>query len=144
MNDATLDDRINGLEAWKKVWREGIVLSLNTPGLEALRRALATGDRRVVQSCTAWPKTAGHGVCQDRPVGYACALGFCGWQGEGLETVGEVEAFVAKVCFETDQRLNNAAVWRFINWYDATQLETARRELLPEIDRELARRGVTV
>ncbi|MBX9582421.1 MAG: hypothetical protein K2X87_19125, partial [Gemmataceae bacterium] len=68
-------------------------------------------------------------------------LGFCGWQGEGLESVGEVEEFFARACFEADQRLGEPAACRwFLNWFDDTPRDQMRRELLPEVDRALAER----
>jgi hypothetical protein len=75
---------------------------------------------------------------QEWPVEAACALGFCGWVGDGLETVGEVEEFFARVCYETDVRLGEAAACRwFLNWYDETPREEMFRELLNEVNRAL-------
>ncbi len=45
-------------------------------------------DPRLTQGSTTTPPL----MCvQDWPVEAACVLGFCGWQGDGLETVAEVE-----------------------------------------------------
>src|SRR5262249_42196250 len=64
---------------------------------------------------------------QDWPVEAACAVGFCGWQGDGLETVAEVEEFFARVCFEIDQRLGEPAACRwFLNWFDETPRDDMR------------------
>ena len=72
---------------------------------------------------------------QDWPVEAACALGYCGWQGDGLETVGEVEEFFARACFEADQRLGEPAACRwFLNWFDDTPRDEMRRELLAEVN----------
>jgi hypothetical protein len=71
----------------------------------------------------------------------ACGLGYCGWQGDGLETVAEVEEFFARTCFEADQRLGEPAACRwFLNWFDETPREEMRRQLLPEVNRSLAQR----
>jgi hypothetical protein len=44
-------------------------------------------------------------------------VGYCAWQGDGLETVAEVEEFFARVCFEADQVLGEPAACRwFLNW----------------------------
>jgi hypothetical protein len=78
---------------------------------------------------------------QDWLVEAACALGFCGWQGESLATVGEVEEFFARVCFEADHRLGEAAACRhFLNWFDDTPRNVMRHALLAEVDLALEAR----
>jgi len=78
---------------------------------------------------------------QDWPVEAACALGFCGWQGERLETVGDVEEYFARCCFEADTRLGEAAACRwFLNWFDDTPRDDMRRDLLAEVELALADR----
>jgi hypothetical protein len=142
MHNQHTDDQINGLEAWRRVWRQGIALSLSTPGLLALRQALVTNDPRLVQGYTAFPVANAEGSA---PPAAACPLGFAGWQGDGLETIDAIEEAFARTCLEADQRLNEPAAARwFIGWVDETPLEIVRAELLPEIDRELTRRGVHV
>jgi hypothetical protein len=82
---------------------------------------------------------------QDWPVEAACALGFCGWQGEKLETVGDVEEYFARCCFEADQRLGEAAACRwFLNWFDDTPRDEMRKELLAEVERAIEERAETV
>jgi hypothetical protein len=79
----------------------------------------------------------------DWPVEGACVVGYCAWQGDGLDTVGEVEETFARVCFEADQRLGEpAAVRYFLNWYDDTPRDEMRRELLSEVNRALSERYV--
>src|SRR5918992_267026 len=81
------------MESWRTVWREGFAPVLSLKGLEALRDALAADDPRLTQGSTTTPPPL---MCvQDWPVEAACALGFCGWQGDELETVGQVEEFFA-------------------------------------------------
>jgi hypothetical protein len=80
-------------------------------------------------------------VMQNWPVQNACALAFCGWQGEGLETVAEVEEFFARVCFEIDERLGEPAACRwFLNWFDDSPRGEMRTQLLSEVRREQQRR----
>jgi hypothetical protein len=131
------------MESWRKVWREGFAPVLSTTGLLALRRALIKDDKRLIQGHTTSPPPL---MCvQDWPVEAACALGFCGWQGEGLETVGEVEEFFARSCFEVDQILGEPADCRhFLNYWDDTPRGEARAELIFEIDLALAARQATV
>jgi hypothetical protein len=127
------------IESWRMVWREGLAPVLSTAGLVALREALRSDDHRLTQGSTTTPPPL---MCvQDWPVEAACALGFCGWQGEDLETVGEVEEFFARACFEADERLGEPAACRwFLNWFDDTPRDQMRKLLLEEVDRVLAER----
>lgn len=128
------------MESWRKVWREGVVPLLTTEELEALRQGLATDDPRLLQGATTTPPPL---MCVlDWPVEAACALSYCGWKGDGLELVGEVEEFFARKCFEIDERLGEPAGCRyFLNWWDETPREEARQELLREVERALVDRG---
>ena len=127
------------MESWRKVWREGLVPLLSTESLGALAKALETDDPRLMQGSTTTPPPL---MCvQDWPVESASALGYCGWQGDGLETVGEVEEFFARMCFEIDQRLGEPAGCRwFLNWFDETPRDEMREQLLAEVNRALALR----
>ncbi len=127
------------MESWRKVWREGLAPLLSTEGLKALARALASDDPRLLQGATTSPPPLQ--CVQEWPVEAACGIGFCGWQGEGLETVSEVEEFFARVCFEVDMALGEPAGCRwFLNWFDETPRDEMRRLLLAEVNLELARR----
>ena len=108
-------------------------------GLEALRDALRGDDPRLTQGSTTTPPPL---MCvQDWPVEAACALGFCGWQGDELESVGEVEEFFARACFEADQRLGEPAACRwFLNWFDDTPRDQMRRELFDEVELAISER----
>lgn len=127
------------MESWRLVWRNGFVPVIPTGGLFALRDALRYDDPRLTQGSTTTPPPL---LCvQDWPVEGACALGYCGWQGEDLRTVGEVEEFFARVCFEADHRLGEPAACRwFLNWFDDTPRDEMRRELLAEVERAIAGR----
>jgi hypothetical protein len=127
------------MESWRKVWREGMAPQLSPAGLEALRRALLNDDARLIQGATTTPPPLA--CVQDWPVEAACVLGFCGWQGDQLETVAQVEEFFARACFEADQRLGEPAACRwFLNWYDETPRAEMRRQLFAEVNRALAQR----
>jgi hypothetical protein len=127
------------MESWQKVWRDGLAPLVSTEGLAVLARALASDDPRLLQGATTTPPPL---TCvQDWPVEAACAVGYCGWQGDGLETVAEVEEYFARVCFELDQRLGEPAACRwFLNWFDETPRVEMRRLLLGEVQRTLAER----
>lgn len=127
------------MESWRKVWREGIAPQLSTAGLEALCKALVNDDERLTQGSTTTPPPLQ--CTQDCAVEAACGVGYCGWQGEGLETVAEVEEFFAKVCYETDRHFGEPTACRwFLNWFDDTPREEMRRLLLPEVTAALAER----
>ena len=129
----------NTMESWRKVWREGLAPLLSTEGLDALSRALTSDDPRLLQGATTTPPPLQ--CVQDWPVEAACGLGYCGWQGEGLESVAEVEEFFARMCFEIDRNLGEPAGCRwFLNWFDETPREEMRHLLLAEIKRTLAER----
>lgn len=131
------------MESWQKVWRDGLAPLIPTGALEVLQVALRNDDPRLIQGATTSPPPL---LCvQEWPVEGACALGFCGWQGEGRETVAEVEEYFARLCFEVDQRLGEPAACRwFLNWFDETPREQMRRLLLAEVQRTLAQRRAAV
>ena len=121
------------MESWRKVWREGFLPQFNEDQKEALRKALTSDDPRLTQGSTTTPPPL---LCvQDWPCEAACAIGFCGWMGgAGLSTVGEVEEFFAKACYEADQLLGEPAACRYwLNWFDDTPRDEMRRELLCEL-----------
>ena len=127
------------MDSWRKVWRDGLAPLISTAGLEALATALHDDDARLLQGATTTPPPLQ--CVQDWPVEAACALGYCGWQGEGLESVAEVEEYFARLCFEVDQRLGEPAACRwFLNWFDETPRDEMRRMLLAEVNRAAARR----
>jgi hypothetical protein len=130
------------MDSWRKVWREGVAPLISSEGLQALARALASDDPRLLQGATTSPPPLQ--CVQEWPVEAACGIGYCGWQGDGLETVAEVEEFFARVCFEVDMALGEPAGCRwFLNWFDETPRDEMRRLLLAEVNTELAQRRAT-
>jgi hypothetical protein len=121
------------MESWKHVFRRGIAPFLPTRGLQALSLALATNDKRVLQSATTSPPPLA--CVSDWTVEAACPIGFCGWQnGEGLNTVVEVEQFFGNVCFMADQAIGEPAACRhFVNWADDTPRQEMFDALLVEV-----------
>jgi hypothetical protein len=127
------------MESWRKVWREGLAPHISTAGLEALRDALICDDARLLQGATTSPPPLQ--CVQDWPVEAACGLSYCGWQGDGLESVAEVEDYFAQRCFEADQVLGEPAACRwFLNWFDETPRDEMRRLLLGELHYTLTQR----
>lgn len=124
------------MESWKTIWRYGFVPELSVTKLEKLRDALERDDPRITQGSTTTPPPL---MCVlDWPVEAACILGYCGWQCDDLTTVGEVELFFAKICFNADQRLKEPAACRwFLIWFDDTPRDEMRRDLITEIKTNL-------
>jgi hypothetical protein len=127
------------MESWRKVWREGIVPQLSTKALEVLQNALENDDPHLIQGATTTPPPLQ--CVQDWPVEAACIISYCGWQGENLKTVSEVEKFFAKTCFQCDQTMQQAAAcsW-FLNYWDDNPRKEVVEELLHEVRCELSRR----
>jgi len=125
------------MELWKLAWR-ALAKFLPTSGLVSLREAVETDDPKLLQGATTSPPL----MCvQDWPIEGACATGWCGWKGNDLKTVGEVEKFFAERCHMCDEELKEpAGVRHFLNWFDDTPRNEMRRLLLPEIDLILAQR----
>jgi hypothetical protein len=144
--DRRIENRREGgasMESWQKAWRDGLAPQLSAGALRTLRQGLATDDPRLVQGATTSPPPLQ--CVQDWAVEAACALGYCGWQGEGLATVQEVESFFAQTCFEADRRLGDGGMVRwFLNWFDDAPRAEMRRLLLVEVNRELERRQPVV
>lgn len=129
------------MESWRIVFRDGFSKVLSTAGLIALREAIRTDDPRLVQGSTTIPRPLE--VAETWPCEGACAMGLCGWLGDGLETIGEVEEFFAKACFEADLLVKSAGGCRwYLNWFDDVPRDVMRRELLAEVELELRRREV--
>lgn len=127
------------MESWRLVWRQGFVPVLSTKALEALRDACFNNDPALIQGSTSTPPPL---LCMaDWPVEAGCMIGYCGWKGEGLERVGQVEEYWAGVCREADALLGEPAACRYaLNWYDETPREEVLRELFFECERALAER----
>ena len=128
------------MESWRRVWRVGLAPLLSVEALAALRKALVEDDQRLIQGATSSPPPIP--AYEDFPCGGCCLLGYLGWQGEGLETVGEVGSFFAAMCYRIDQRVGEPSGVRWLlNEYDEWPRDTMRAMLLPEVDLALSNRG---
>ena len=127
------------MESWRMVWRDGFAPVLSTDGLERSGRPYAKTIRTSAKGATTTPPPL---ACNsERALEGCCSIGWCGWKGEKLETVGEVEEFFARSCFEADQLLGEPAACRwFLNWFDDTPRQQMRLELLAEVERTLEQR----
>lgn len=123
------------IESWRKVWREGVKPLLSVAHLEALHKALATDDVRLLQGATTNPPLM---TVADWDMEGACLIALCGWQGDGLRSVGEVEEFFARMCFQIDEAMGEPAACRFLlSWFDETPRAEMIALLLPEVKMSL-------
>jgi hypothetical protein len=127
------------MTAAEKVFKEGFAPNLSNLELTHLLKALTDDNERLIQGGTTKPPPL---MCvQNWPVEAACAISFMGWR-SGLETVGEVEEYFAKKCFEADQILGEPAACRwFLNWYDDFPREVVFHDLKSWIKEILAQRN---
>jgi len=127
------------LESWRKCWREGFAPTISTRGLLALKKGLERDDPALIQGATTSPPPL---LCvSQEPVDGACAVAYCGWAGENLETVDEVEQYFGTTCARADKLLGEPGACRyFMNYFDEQPRAEVRRELLAEVNRELAQR----
>jgi hypothetical protein len=111
------DDRdIVIVDAWQKVWRDGLALQFTTRGLEGLAAALERDDARLITGATTYPPplqcVADWAVERCCPVCYALLDG----RPPDAVRVGELEEWFAEACWAADQRLGEPAGCRhFLN-----------------------------
>lgn len=126
-------DRVNSLDAdlesWQLVFRRGVAPSLTLEQLERLRLALDMDDSRLIQGATTSPPPL---QCMlDCHAEGCCPISLA----SGLETVGEVSDFFARVCQECDRRLGeDAAVRWLLTWWDDGDRDAVRERLLWEVE----------
>jgi hypothetical protein len=126
------------MEKWRRVWREGLAPHLSRAGLLALLKALIHDDPRLVQGVITTPPSID--ALRERRACGSCAISYCGWVGENLRTVGEIESYFHRVCDAAAIAFHEPAACRyFLNWYDETPRDEMRRELLGEVKLALRR-----
>ncbi len=130
-------------EPWKEVFHRGIAPQLSDAGLEALAVALRDDSPQLLQGATVEPPPL-LCVANWKPQA-ACVVGFCGWHGDGLNTVEEVDRYFSRVCFACDTAMDAGAVCHyFFNFIDELPREDLCRLLLPEVLAVLAARREAV
>jgi hypothetical protein len=121
------------LAAWKKAWRDAISPQLSTRGLEALRRALATDDKRLVQGQTTSPPPLR--CVEDWQLEGGDPIVIALWIGDGYSTVGQAEEQWARLCCKVGHELGDPSGVRFfLNWWDSEARDVVRQQLLIEVD----------
>lgn len=127
----------HSIEKWRKVWRQSISKRLGTRALLVLEAALKIDDPRLIQGAISSP--APLDSLRDCQVKGTCLIGFCGWQAEGRETVGEVESYFHAICDACEADSQEPAICRyFLNWFDDCPRDEMRREMLAEVRLALA------
>jgi hypothetical protein len=126
------------MEPWRTVWRTGVAPVLSDAGLAALERALVTADARLVQGYVFRTEDGDSRA----PLVGACAIGCAAWLGDGIDAAADVGLYFDCLAYECDRRMRQGASlnW-FTSWFDHTPLVEVRRKLLPEVQRERARRA---
>jgi hypothetical protein len=121
------------MERWQVAFRAAAPF-LGLGGLRALEKALRDDDPRLVQGVTTSPPA--HLVMLSWPVEQACLYCYCGWQGDGLGTVGEAQEFFGEAVAATDRAMGEPAGARhLISFWDEAPRGEARAALLPEVRR---------
>ncbi len=124
------------LSEWQRVLRDGLLPLLSHEAKVALRDALARDDARLIQGGTTTPPPLA--CVQDWKCEGACLVGFCGLA-DGLETVGEIEQFFGRMCWEIDQRVGEpAGVRHLLNYFDNEPRPEVFAALVAELDAALS------
>jgi hypothetical protein len=126
------------MEAWRRVFREGISPQLPMSALEALRNGLLKNDPRLRPGMTVevgWTAGGAPGILQ------ACAIGYGAWKGICLESAADVESFFTEVCERANRLMGDpGACNHFITWFDGHRRDFVFPLLLTEVNRAIALR----
>jgi hypothetical protein len=126
-------------ELWRKVWRKGVAPQLSTEQLLALKRGLEDNDARLIQRQTTSPPPLQ--CVADWPCEAACPIGYAALAAGDARTVGEVEAFFARVAYACDLALGEpGAMGHLVTAYDDWPRWEMRANLEEEVGRALAGR----
>jgi hypothetical protein len=130
-----VNDTLKPLGLWQRSWREHVAPNLSIAGLAALKTALETNDKRLLQKVTVLPDGNGR-------VSGACVIGYCGWQETNncyCRTPYAVDRYYTEVC----RKIHASSGWEaihFITWYDKTPRQEMIAALLPEVELVLSSR----
>src|SRR5260370_27576661 len=117
------------MNRWQIVWRRGLAPQFTTSGLRSFRQALNDDDSRLLRGATTSPPPLQ--CVGDWPVEAAGCIGYCGWKGEGLNSVAEGERFYLTASDAADCRLGErGSIRAFVDWFDDTPRDELRRLLL--------------
>jgi len=125
------------VEAWRKVLRVALGL-MSDESLVALRKALVEDDERLIQGATTKPPPLA--CLSDLDCEGACLVGYAG-MADGLETMGEVEEYSARMFYAIDNELGEpAGVRHLLNFWDETPRQELLSYMIPEVNMALDER----
>lgn len=127
------------MEPWQRVFRSGLAPNLSTAALAALADGLERNDPALVQGMTCLPPFLPSTT--SLPPESACPLVYAGWMGDGLSTVGDLEKYFMRVCWDGIVGRNAAGLSAFLAFVDDSPRDVMRLALAEECRRELAERG---
>ena len=120
------------VDAWRSTLRKGFIPLMSTGAL--VGAGAGAGDGRPEVDPGGDDHAPALQAVQDWPCEAADFVGYGGWQGDGLDTVGEVEEFFARLCFECDNRLGEPAGCKhWLNYWDETPRNEAFENALWEV-----------
>jgi len=132
------------MESWKVVLHKGFLPQWSDAQLRRLKEKLETDSPQLTQGSTTTPPPL---MCvAEWPMEACCPVCWGALPADcDLEkvTVGETEQAFAKACYEADLLMGEPAACRWLlNWIDDTPRPQMLKELLTEIETELALRMV--
>jgi hypothetical protein len=122
------------MEAWRRVWRVGLVPQLSTAGLEGLRTALGRDDPRMITGATTQPPPLR--CVEQEPLEAACPLCWALLEGKPPTacSVGLMEECFARTCIRAGELCGDpGAVRWFLNQIDEWSRPDLIKNLLPEV-----------
>ena len=115
------------MKTWQKFWVDGVLPLISETQKEAIKKALETNDRSLIQGKTV-KSTDGFGK-YSLPAGKCCAIAYTCWK-PGM-TVREVEQDFDDMCLKADELCGvPLAAGEFLIWWDAHPREYVFAELL--------------
>lgn len=125
---------------WLKVWKDGFEPQMSLVQLIGLRDAIVNDSPELLQETTTNPPPLLS--CMDQKCCGGCAIAYCGMM-EGKQTVGEVEEFFAKACYDCDMALGEPAACRFfLNAWDDNPMSWIKENFLPVLMETIEQRKV--
>ena len=135
------------MEAWRRVFREGLAPLLSDEDLAVLTEALRSNDPRLLQGATTRPSplqcASGWPVEAACLIAYPAVIRLGGFYGAwNSARVGQVTEAFAETCFEINRRLGEPAACRYLlQFFDDRPRTEVIVSLLLEVERELTKRG---
>ena len=119
---------------WRTAWREGLAPLISEHALAALRLALEIDDARLLQGCIV--------QTMNDHVSGGCLIGLCGLTDHPDWSAGELEEYFRSLVLLAEERIGCGQMDWFLRWFDNIPRDVMRADLLPEVIREQARRGL--